>query len=121
MRLSIRAPISSIATYFLFLFPKHLPIGFAVRIKALMFTAFPSGFQFGRSDIPIRAAFLQHGTQVLPKLFQGRSAKKPVAVVYFEYDETRLEDNDMGDHRIVFEVRVLGDVEIPLNLSPRIG
>ena len=86
-----------------------------------MFTPFPSGFQFGPSDIPIRTAFLQHGTQVLSKLFDGRSAKKPVAVVDLEYNETRLDDNDMGDHRIVLGVRILGDVEILLNLSPRIG
>src|SRR4029077_5424977 len=88
----------------LLLFPKHLPVGFAVGIKAIMFTPFPSGFQFGPSDIPIRTAFLQHGTQVLPKLFQGRAAKKPVAVVDFEYNETRLEDDDMRDHGIVLRV-----------------
>src|SRR6202162_4218312 len=94
----------------LLLLPKHLPVGLAVGIRELMLTAFPSGFQFGPSDIPIRTAFLQHGTQVLPKLFDGRSAKKPVAVVDLEYDETRLEDNDMGDHRIVLGVRIFGDV-----------
>src|SRR6202051_705529 len=103
----------------LLLLPKHLPVGLAVGIKALMLTAFPSGFQFGPSDIPIRTTFLQHGTQVLPKLFQGRSAKKPVAVVDFEYNEARFEDDDMGDHRIVVGVRVFVDVEILLNLSPR--
>jgi hypothetical protein len=26
---------------------KHLPVGLAVGIKAIMFTPFPSGFQFG--------------------------------------------------------------------------
>src|SRR3984893_17740553 len=107
--------------YRLLLLPKHLPVGLAVGIKMIMFTPFPSGFHFGPSDVPIRTAFLQHGTQVLPKLFDGRSAKKPVAVVDLEYNETRLEDNDMGDHRIVLGVRILGDVEILLNLSPRIG
>ena len=86
-----------------------------------MFTAFPSGFQFGPGDIPIGTAFLEHGTQVLPELFDGRPAKKPIAVVDLEYDKTRLEDNDMRDHRIVLGVRILGDVEILLNLSPRIG
>jgi hypothetical protein len=50
----------------LLLLPKHLRVGFAVGVKVLMFTAFPSGFQFGPGDIPIRPAFLQHGTQVLP-------------------------------------------------------
>jgi len=86
-----------------------------------MFTAFPSRFQFGPTDVPVRTAFLQHSTQVLPKLFNGRSAKKPVAVVDFEYNETRFEDDDMRDHRIVLGVRVLCDVEILLNLSTRIG
>src|SRR6266849_7619987 len=86
-----------------------------------MFTPFPSGFQFGLSDVPVRTAFPQHSAQVLPKLFDGRSAKKPVAVVDLEYNETRFEDDDMRDHRIVFGVGVLGDVEILLNLTSRIG
>src|SRR2546427_2171715 len=64
----------------LLLLPKHLPVGLAIGIKAIMFTPFPSGFQFGPSDVPVRTAFLQHSTQVLPKFFDGRSAKKPVAV-----------------------------------------
>src|ERR1700692_3798048 len=105
----------------LLLLPKHLPVGLAVGIKALMLTAFPSGFQFGPSDIPIRTAFLQHGTQVLAKLFDGRSAKKPVAVVDFEYNETRFENDDMWDHWIVLGVCILSDIEILLNLSTRIG
>jgi len=86
-----------------------------------MFTPFPSGFQFGPSNVPVRAAFLQHRTQVLTKLFNGRSAKKPVAVVDLEYNETRFEDDDMRDHRIVLGVGVFGDVEILLNFSSRIG
>src|SRR6266403_5221 len=105
----------------LLLLPIHLPVGLAIGIKAIMFTPFASGFQFGLSNIPVRTAFLQHSTQVLPKLFNGRSAKKPVAVVDFEYNEIRFEDDDMGDHRIVLGIRILGDVEILLNLSTRIG
>ena len=105
----------------LLLLPKHLSVGFAVWIKVLMYTALPSGFQFGPSDIPIRAAFVEHGAQVLSKLFDGRSAKKPVAVVDFKYNETRFQDDDVGDHRIMLGVSVFGDVEILLNLSARIG
>src|SRR5712671_3449514 len=105
----------------LLLLPKYLPVGLAVGIKAIMFIAFPGGFQFGLSDVPIRTAFLQYGAQILPKLFDGRPAKKPVAVVDLEYNETRLKDNDMGNHRIVLGVRVLGDVQILLNLASRIG
>ena len=100
---------------------KRMPVGLAIRIKTITFTPFPSGFQFGPSDIPIRSTFLRHVAQVLPKLFDGRPTKKPVASVDLEYDESRLEDDDMRDHRIVLGVRVLGDVEILPNLSPRIG
>ncbi len=106
----------------LLLLAKHLPVGLAaIGIKAITLTLFPSGFQLRPTDVPVRPAFLQHSTQVLPKLFNGRSAKKPVAVVDFEYKETRFEDDDMGDHRIVLGIRKLGDVEILLNLSSRIG
>src|SRR5712664_1871287 len=104
----------------LLLLPKHLPVGLAIGIEVLIFTAFPSGFQFGPSNVPVRTAFLQHRTQVLPKLFNGRSAEKPVAIVDLEYNETRFEDDDMRDHRIVLGVGVLSDVEILLNLASRI-
>src|SRR2546429_3631282 len=114
-------PPTSGETIVLLLLPKHLPVGLAIGIKAITFTLLPSGFQFGPSDVPVRTAFLQHRTQVLPKLFNGRSAKKPVAVVDLEYNETRFEDDDMWDHRIVLGIRVLGDVEILLSLSTRIG
>ena len=86
-----------------------------------MFTLFPSGFQFGPGDVPVRTAFPQHSTQVLPKFFDGRSAKKPVPIIDLEYNEARFEDDDMRDHRIVIGVRVLGDVEVLLNLASRIG
>src|SRR5437016_12144312 len=85
-----------------------------------MFTPFPSGLQFGPSDVPVRTTFPQHSTQLLPKLFDGRSAKKPVAVVDLEYYETRFEDDDMRDHRLVVGVRFLDDVEILLILASRI-
>src|ERR1700688_4630544 len=105
----------------LLLLSKHLPVGLAIGIKAITFTPFPSGFQFGPGDVPVRTAFPQRRTQVLSKFFDGRSAKKPVAVVNLEYNETRFEDDDMRNHRIVLRVRVLGDGEILLNLSSRIG
>src|SRR5690348_9718236 len=81
----------------LLLLLKHLPVSLAIGIKAITFTAFPSSFQFGRSNVPVWTAFPQHGTQVLSKLFDGRSAKKPVAIVDLEYNETRREDDDMRD------------------------
>ena len=105
----------------LLLLTKQLPVGLAIGIKAITFTPFPSGFQFGPSDVPIRSTFLRHVAQVLPKLFDGRTTEKPIAAVNLEYDESRFEDDDMRDHRIVLGVRVLDDVQILLNLAPRIG
>src|SRR6267143_4277017 len=102
-----------------FTVPKHLPDGLAIGIKAVMFALCPSGFQFGAGDVPVWTALLQHSAQVLPKLFDGRSAKKPVAVVDLEYDETWFQDDDMRDHRIVLGIRVLGNVEVLLNLASR--
>src|SRR5258706_9231520 len=75
----------------LLLLSKHLPVGLPIGIKAIAFTTFPSGFQFGSVNVPVRTALLQHSTQVLPKLFDGRPAKKPVAVVNLEYDKTGFE------------------------------
>ena len=54
----------------------------------------------------------------MSKLFDGRSAGKPIVVVDLEYNEARFEDDDMRDHRIVLGVGVLGDAEILLNLRP---
>ena len=105
----------------LLLLTKQLPVGLAIGIKAITFAPFPSGFQFGPSDVPIRSTFLRHVAQVLPKLFDGRTTEKPIAAVNLEYDESRFEDDDMRDHRIVLGVRVLDDVQILLNLAPRIG
>src|ERR1700682_595151 len=41
------------------------------RDKSDHVTPFPSSFQFGPSNVPVRTAFLQHSTQVLPKLFDS--------------------------------------------------
>jgi hypothetical protein len=100
---------------------KHLPVSLAIGIKAITFTPLPRSFQFRSSDVPVRTSFLQYSTQVLPKLFDGSTAKKPIAVVDLENDETGFEDDYMRDHRIVLGVRVLGDVQILLNFSARIG
>src|SRR6202030_3489136 len=101
--------------------PKHLRDGLVIGIKVIVFTPFPSGFQFGLSNVPVRTALPQHRTQVSPKLFDGWSAKKPVAVIDLEYNQTWFEDDDIRDHRIVLGVCVLGDVKILLNLASRIG
>src|SRR5712671_4049319 len=105
----------------LLLLLKDLPIGLAVGIEATAFALFPVGLEFRRRDVPVRTPFPQHHTQVLSKLFDRRSAKKPVAVVDLEHQKTGFEDNDMRNHGIVLRVRVLGDVEILLDLASRIG
>jgi len=51
----------------------------------------------------------------------SRTSARLACCVDLEYNETRFEDDDMRDHRIVLGVRVLRDVEILLNLSSRIG
>jgi hypothetical protein len=113
-----------LSTHFavLLLLPKHLPGGLSIPevflsrrsfypaglyigIKAIVFTPFPSGSVRAR-NVPVWAARFQRRTQVLSKLFDGRSAKKPVAVVDLEYYETRLKNDDMTDHRIMLGVRV---------------
>src|SRR6266403_242884 len=99
--------------------PKHLREGLVIGIKAVAFTLLPSRFQFGPGDVPVRTALPQQSTQVLPKLFEGRSAKKPVTVVDLEYNQRWFEDDDIRDHRIVLGVRIFGDVEVLLNLACR--
>src|SRR4029077_856432 len=116
-----RAMLGSFRWFGLFLLPKHLSVGLAIGIKASMFAPFPSDFQFWPSDVPIRTTFPQHSTQVLPKLFDGRSAKKQVAVIDLEYNKTWFADDEIRDHRIVLGVRVLSNVEVLLNLACRIG
>jgi hypothetical protein len=79
-----------------------------------------------RSPVFDRRATLLHpdGFQcccILHQAADGRSAKKPVAVVDLEYNETGFEDDDMRDHRIVLGVGVLGNVEVLLNLASWIG
>src|SRR5258705_219588 len=101
--------------------PTDLREGFVIGIKAAMSTMLSSGIQCGRGDVTVPTSLPPRTTQVLPKLFDGRPAKKQVAVVDLEYNQPRFEDDDIRDHRIVLAVRVLGDVEILLNLAPRIG
>src|SRR5260370_13384809 len=101
--------------------PKHLCDRLVIGIETVTFTPFPSGFQFRTGDVPVWTALLQHSTQVLPKLFEGRPAKKPVACIDLEYDKTVVEDLHMWDHRIAVGVRILGNVEMLLNMPSRIG
>jgi hypothetical protein len=101
------------------LLAKHLPVGFAIGIKTIMLTRFPSGFQFGRGDYPSPDGISSTRHVGLAEALPWSAGQKPVAIVDLEYNQTRFENDDMRDHRIVPGVRVLGDVEILLNSSSR--
>jgi hypothetical protein len=64
----------------------------------------------GGGDVPVGTALSADGAKVLAKLFQRGAAKEPVAIVDFEDDQPRLE-NDGG----LCWIGVLDDVEILLN------
>src|SRR5260221_14369848 len=57
---------------------------------------------------------------MLAQFFWSGAAEEPVAIVDLINDETGLEDNHMGDHRIVGRIRIFGDVEIFLDDTPRV-
>ena len=66
-------------------------------------------------------AFFDNSTQILAEIFRRRPAKEPVAHVKLIYNEARLEDDGMRDHRIVVRIGVFDDVEVFLNDAPWIG
>jgi len=107
--------------YTLVLFPDSLGVGLAVGIKAFLAALSPCRFQLGCGDVPVGSAFLGHGTQVLSKIFQCRPAEEPVSHIDLVYNESRLEDNGVWDHRIMQRIRIFGDIEIFLDFARRIG
>src|ERR1700730_14095600 len=102
----------------LVLFTESLDVRFAVRIEEVLAALLPRRLEFGRRDVPVWPAFLGNGTKVLAEISHSGPAEVPVAVVDLIDDETGLEDNHMGDHRIVDRIRILGDVEIFLDDTP---
>src|SRR5262245_5798448 len=56
----------------------------------------------------------------MAEFFQSGPAEVPIAIVDFINDQAGLEDNNMGDHRIVGRIRIFGDVEIFLDDAPRV-
>src|ERR1700688_610565 len=105
----------------LILFTEGLEVGFAVGVEEVFAALLPGGFEFGRSDVPIRAAFFGDGAEVLAEIFGSGAAEEPVAVVDLINDEAGLEDNHVGDHGIVERIGIFGDVEIFLDDAPRVG
>ena len=94
----------------LILFAESLDVGFAVGVEEIFAALLPGGFEFGTGDVPVGAAFFGDGAQVLAEIFERGAAEEPVAVVNLINDKAGLEDDDMGDHRIVERVGVFGDV-----------
>jgi hypothetical protein len=105
----------------LILFTESLDVRFAVRIEEFLATLLPRRFELGRCDVPVRAAFLGNGTQVLAEIFHRRPPEEPIAHVDLIYDKAGLEDDHVRDHWIVLGIGVLRDVEILLQDASRIG
>jgi hypothetical protein len=105
----------------LILFTESLDVGFAVGIEEFLAALLPRGFEFGGSDVPVRPAFLDDGAQVLAQIFKSGPAEEPVAIVDLIDDQTRLENNHVGDHGIVGRVSVFRDVQIFLDDAPGVG
>src|SRR5258708_18742974 len=105
----------------LILFADGLKIGFAVGVEKIFAALLPAGSEIGGGDVPVWAAFLGDGAEVLAEFFDGGTAEEPVAVVNLVNDETGLEDDHVGDHGIVERVGVFGDVEIFLDDAAGVG
>jgi hypothetical protein len=105
----------------LILFAEGLNVRFAVWIEELFTALLPGGFEFGRSDVPVGAAFFGDGAEILAEIFHGGAAEEPVAVVDFVDDKAGLEDNHVGDHGIVGRIGVFRDVEIFLDHASDVG
>ena len=98
-----------------------LGVCLAVWVEKFLAAFLPRTFHLRRRNVPIRPAFPGDRAQVLTQFVHGRSSKEPVAAIDFVDDETRLKNNNVGDHWIVQMVRILGDVEILLNDTSRVG
>ena len=105
----------------LVLFTDCLGVGFAVGIEEFLAALLPSGFEFGRGDVPIGPALLGDGTQVLTEILHSGPAEEPVAIVDLVDDQTGFKDNHVGDHGIIGGIGVFGDVEVLLNHARRVG
>ena len=104
----------------LVLFTECLRVRFAVRIKEFLAALLPSGSEFRSGDVPVRPAFPDNRSQVLPELFYGRPPEEPVTVIDLVNNQTGLENYRVRNHGIVRRVRVFRNVETFLDHSPRV-
>jgi hypothetical protein len=103
------------------LFTESLDIGFAVRVKEVLAPFRPRRLEFGRCYVPVRPPLPGDNAQVLTEIFESGPTEKPVAIVNLVNDQTGLQHDHVGDHRIVVGVRIFGDVEIFLDRAPHVG
>ena len=81
----------------------------------------PSFAQSRSLEIPVRTDLARHGPQVMPEVDDGRPPPEPIAVIDAVNDESRFEHQSVRNHRIMFGVGVLRDIEILLNYSAGVG
>src|SRR5262245_10571599 len=86
-------------------------------VETRQVTRVPGLAESGSAQVPIRADLSRHGAQVASEVLDRRAAPEPVAVVDAVDDEPRLEHERVRDHRVVFRVGILLDVEILLDRS----
>jgi hypothetical protein len=105
----------------LVLFAEDGGVALSVGVKTIGFAALPGGTVFGVGDVPVGVALFGHGAEVLTEVFEGGASPEPIAVVDFEDDEAWFQHDGVGDHRVVCEVGVFGDVEIFLDAAAGVG
>src|SRR4051794_32249777 len=74
----------------------------------------PALAQPWRGEVPVGAYLARHRAQVLTQVLEGGTPPEPVAVVDAVDDQAGLENERVGDHRVVLRVGVLLDVELLL-------
>jgi len=90
-------------------------------VKARQVARVPCLAESRRAQVPVGTDFTRHNAQIMPKVCDRRPAPKPVAVVDAVDHQAWLEHQRVRNHRIVFGVGILLDVEVLLNLSLRVG
>jgi hypothetical protein len=90
-------------------------------VEAREVTRIPCLAESRRAQVPVGTDFARHRAQIIPEVCDRRAAPKPVAVVDAVDHEPWLEHERVRNHRIVFGVGILLDVEVLLNLSLRVG
>src|SRR3954465_10144822 len=80
----------------------------------------PGVAQPGGAEVPVGTDLARHRPQIVPQVDYRGASPEPVAVVDAVDDEPGLEHERVGDHRVVFGVGVLLDVEVLLDAALRV-